>query len=70
MKVSIISFSGPLPKGAGVGGARGAAWRRQARCTWLALPHLLMFLGKKVRSRLWSQRRTDRDRRDLLGGCG
>ena len=32
------------------------------------LQHLLMFLGKKVRSRLWSQRRTDRDRRELFGG--
>ena len=32
------------------------------------LQHLLMFLGKKVRSRLWSQRRTDRDKRELFGG--
>lgn len=34
------------------------------------LQHLLMFLGKKVRSRLWSQRRTDRDKRELFGGWG
>lgn len=34
------------------------------------LPHLLTFLGKKVRSRLWSQRRMDRGRRELFGGCG
>ena len=34
------------------------------------LQHLLMFLGKKVRSRPWSQRRTDRDRRELFGGWG
>lgn len=35
---------------------------------WLL--HLVMFLGKKLRSSPWSQRRTERDRRELLGGCG
>lgn len=30
----------------------------------------MTFLGKKLRSRPWSQRRTERLRRELLGGCG
>lgn len=34
------------------------------------LQHLVTFLGKKLRSRPWSQSRTERGRRELLGGCG
>lgn len=30
----------------------------------------MTFLGKKLRSKPWSQRRTERLRRELLGGCG
>ena len=68
-----------------VGGDGGSPWKEPlnrspgcsagpsapARCPGAGpLQHLLMFLGKKVRSRPWSQRRTDRDRRELFGGWG
>lgn len=62
--------SGPLPKGAGVGVGVVGGLEEAGGSTGPASPHLLVFLGKKVRSKLWSQRRIDRDRRDLLGGCG
>ena len=47
-----------------LGGASGTVQR-----AWLA-SHLLTFLGKKVRSRPWSQRRRVGDRRQLFGRRG
>lgn len=58
-----LSPAGALGEGdswGGQGESLGPVW----------LQHLVTFLGKKLRSRPWSQRRTERLRRELLGGCG
>lgn len=48
--------------------AEGEPWGGWLGPGWLL--HLVTFLGKKLRSSPWSQRRTERDRREHLGGCG
>lgn len=60
------------PELSAVGGlGEGETWGGEAESLGLVwLQHLVTFLGKKLRSRPCSQRRTEGHRRELLGGCG